>query len=81
MATLNKKEIKKLAKLGKGILASLSCDVNGMGIPCRTDRFYAVELMEKYLKIHYEKPNICTIFKTKSKLKKKSKKKEVRNGK
>ena len=53
MATLNKREIKKLAKLGKGILASLSCDVNGMGIPCRTDRFEAVDLMIKYLRIHF----------------------------
>jgi len=56
MATLNKREIKQLAKLGKGIIASLSCDVNGMGIPCRTDRFAAVKLMGKYLKIHCVKP-------------------------
>ncbi len=49
---LNKKEIKKLANLGKGILANLSCDVNGMGIPCRTDRFAAIESMIEYLKIH-----------------------------
>ena len=50
--TLSNKEIKKLTKLGKNILASLSCDVNGQGIPCRTDRFTAVENMIEYLKIH-----------------------------
>ncbi len=65
MATLNKREIKKLAKLGKGILASLSCDVNGMGIPCRTDRFAAADLMVKYLKIHFEPGVLTKHFKSK----------------
>jgi hypothetical protein len=50
---LNNKEIKQLTKLGKRITASLSCDINGTGLPCRTDRFNAVKLMIKYLKIHY----------------------------
>jgi|TARA_B100001964_G_scaffold117819_1_gene131265 hypothetical protein len=49
---LSNKEIKKLSKLGKNIQRSLSCDINGMGIPCRTDRFTAVEDMIEYLKIH-----------------------------
>ena len=49
---LSNKEIKKLAKLGKDIQRSLSCDINGQGIPCRTDRFTAVEDMIEYLKIH-----------------------------
>jgi hypothetical protein len=50
--TLSNKEIKKLSKLGKNIQVSLSCDINGQGIPCRTDRFTAVEDMIEYLKIH-----------------------------
>ncbi len=49
---LSNKEIKKLSKLGKNIQVSLSCDINGQGIPCRTDRFTAVEDMIEYLKIH-----------------------------
>jgi len=49
---LSNKEIKKLSKLGKNIQRSLSCDINGQGIPCRTDRFTAVEDMIEYLKIH-----------------------------
>tara|TARA_Y100001951_G_C11201957_1_gene217660 strand:+ start:45 stop:251 length:207 start_codon:yes stop_codon:yes gene_type:complete len=50
--TLNKKEIKKLAKLSKDIQVSLSCDINGAGIPCRTDRLQAVKDMIKYILIH-----------------------------
>ncbi len=50
--TLSNKEIKKLSKLGKNIQVSLSCDINGQGIPCRTDRFCAVKYMVEYLKIH-----------------------------
>tara|TARA_B100000579_G_C22650852_1_gene766118 strand:+ start:392 stop:601 length:210 start_codon:yes stop_codon:yes gene_type:complete len=50
--TLNKKEIKKLIELGKKIQLGLSCDINGQGIPCRTDRLQAVEDMIEYLKIH-----------------------------
>jgi hypothetical protein len=49
---LNKREIKQLAKLGKGIIESLSCDVDDLGIPCKSDRFAAAGLMVKYLKIH-----------------------------
>ena len=34
---LTEKEIKQLAKLGEDITIGFSCDINGMGIPCRTD--------------------------------------------
>ncbi len=50
--TLNKKEIKRLIELGKRIQLGLSCDINGQGIPCRTDRLQAVEDMREYLAIH-----------------------------
>ena len=50
--TLNKKEIKKLIELDKKIQLGLSCDINGQGIPCRTDRLQAVEDMKEYLSIH-----------------------------
>jgi len=50
--TLNKKEMKQLAKLGKNIIVSLECDINGQGIPCRSDRLQAVKDMIEYLKIH-----------------------------
>ena len=49
---LNKKEIKRLIELGKKIQLGLSCDINGQGIPCRTDRLQAVEDMKEYLSIH-----------------------------
>ena len=51
---LNKKEIKQLNKLGKGIRISLDLnltDLNNIGIPCRTDRLHAVKLMIKYLNL------------------------------
>ena len=50
--TLNKKEIKKLIELGKKIQLGLSCDINGQGIPCRTDRLQVVEYMKDYLSLH-----------------------------
>jgi hypothetical protein len=55
--TLSNKEIKKLIELGKKIQLGLSCDINGQGIPCRTDRLQAVSDMIEYLNIH----NIDTI--------------------
>ena len=45
-------EIEKLEKLGDDIQKDLSCDANGIGIPCRTDRLSAVENMKKYIEIH-----------------------------
>ena len=55
MDTLNKKEIKKLNKLGKDIMLSLDLnktDLNNIGIPSRTNRLQAVKDMIEYLKIH-----------------------------
>ena len=52
MNRLTNKEINKLVELGADIQLCLSCDINDTGLPCRTDRFTAVELMQKYLKIH-----------------------------
>ena len=49
---LSEHELKQLAKLGKDIIVSLECDINDMGVPCRTDRLYAVEKMIAYLKLH-----------------------------
>ena len=50
--TLTAKDVKRLVALGKRIRASLDCDANGSGLPCRTDRLDAVENMREYLKIH-----------------------------
>ena len=53
--TLNKKEIKRLNQLGKSISISLDLsltDLNGIGIPSRTNRFAAIESMKEYLSIH-----------------------------
>jgi len=50
--TLSNKEIDKLVKLGGDIQQDLSCDANGTGLPCRTDRLDAVENMKRYLEIH-----------------------------
>ena len=45
-------EIEKLEKLGDDIQKDLSCDANGTGLPCRTDRLEAVSNMKRYLEIH-----------------------------
>ena len=45
-------EIEELFRLGDDIKKDLSCDANGIGIPCRTDRLSAVENMKRYLEIH-----------------------------
>lgn len=50
--TLSEEEMKVLLTLGKKIIGSLQCDINGYGVPCRTDRLEAVRLMKEYLKIH-----------------------------
>ena len=55
--TLSNKEIKRLIELGKSIRLCLECDINGQGIPCRTDRLASVRYMIEYLNIH----NIDTI--------------------
>ncbi len=50
--TLTDTDIKRLVKLGGDIQQDLGCDANGTGLPCRTDRFSAVENMIEYLEIH-----------------------------
>ena len=50
--TLTEKEMKQLVKLGKDIQLSLSDDINGTGLPSRTNRLEAVKDMIKYLQIH-----------------------------
>ena len=50
--TLNSTEIKSLKDLGEKIKLDLGCDLNGTGIPCRTDRLEAVNNMIKYISIH-----------------------------
>ena len=52
---LTDEEIERLIILGEIIQANLSCDINGEGLPCRTDRLSAVQLMKEYLSIHKEK--------------------------
>ena len=49
---LNAQEQEELFRLGDDIQKDLSCDANGTGIPCRTDRLSAVENMKRYLEIH-----------------------------
>lgn len=51
-STLTAKDKTALAKLGRDISIGLSCNLNGSGIPCRTDRLEAVKDMKKYLEIH-----------------------------
>ena len=50
--TLTNQEQEELFRLGEDIQAGLSCDANGTGIPCRTDRLDAVSNMKRYLEIH-----------------------------
>ena len=50
--TLTDKEMAELAELGKRIQLGLSCNVNGEGVPCRSDRTAAVCDMKRYLEIH-----------------------------
>jgi len=52
--SLTDEEVDMLAGIGKRIVLSLSCDANGDGIPCRTDRFQAMEDMMAYLIIGME---------------------------
>jgi len=49
---LTVREQKQLVKLGKKIMKDLSCNLNDTGMPCRTCRLAAVELMQKYFLIH-----------------------------
>lgn len=49
---LSEQELKILATLGKKIIKSLECNINGYDVPCRTDRFEVIRLMKEYLQIH-----------------------------
>ena len=49
---LTAQEQEELFRLGEDIQHGLSCDANGTGIPCRTDRLDAVSNMKRYLEIH-----------------------------
>ena len=50
--TLSDADLTELAVLGKQLITSLSCDANGNGYPCRTDRLAAVADMKRYLELH-----------------------------
>ena len=49
---LTTQEQEELFRLGEDIQKDLSCDANGTGVPCRTDRLEAVSNMKRYLEIH-----------------------------
>jgi len=49
---LTDSDMAELAELGEKIQLDLSCDVNGEGVPCRTDRLEAVKNMVAYLRLH-----------------------------
>ena len=49
---LTAREQEELFRLGEDIQKDLSCDANGTGLPCRTDRLDAVSNMKRYLEIH-----------------------------
>ena len=50
--TLTEEELVELAELGRKIQLDLACDINGTGVPPRTDRLEAVKNMARYLEIH-----------------------------
>ena len=49
--SLTVKDREELIQIGKRITLSLSCNANGDGLPCRTDRFQAIDDMIDYLNI------------------------------
>ena len=49
---LTNEEVERLSVLGKYIQANLSCNINGEGLPCRTDRLSAVQSMKEYISIN-----------------------------
>lgn len=52
MNEITDKQWRELAKLGKNIIICLRQNLNGDGVPPRSDRFEALKLMQKYLAIH-----------------------------
>lgn len=49
---LSEAEMDELAELTERLITSLSCNANGDGYPCRTDRLAAVADMKRYLELH-----------------------------
>lgn len=49
---LTGEELIEVADLGRKICEDLACDDNGIGVPCRTCRLDAVDLMLRYGEIH-----------------------------
>ena len=49
---LSNNEIDRLILLGDRIKQDLSCNLNGTGFPCRSDRMSAINCMEEYLEIN-----------------------------
>ena len=41
----------RLVELGEMIVAGLSCNINGTGLPCRSDRIASLECMRQYIAI------------------------------
>ena len=60
--TLSNKEIDKLVKLGGDIQQDLSCDANGTGLPCRTDRLEAIKNMKRQIILFIAYPRFFYFF-------------------
>jgi len=52
MNEIKDKQWRRLAILGLQIITCLEQDLNGDGVPPRSDRFEALKLMKEYLVIH-----------------------------
>jgi hypothetical protein len=52
MNEITDQQWRELAKLGKNIIICLRQNLNGDGVPPRSDRFEALKLMQRYLAIH-----------------------------
>jgi len=52
VSVLTDSNMKELSRLGNVISAGLSCDINGEGVPCHTDRLIALDAMKDYLRLH-----------------------------
>tara|TARA_R100000656_G_scaffold107433_1_gene79589 strand:+ start:420 stop:677 length:258 start_codon:yes stop_codon:yes gene_type:complete len=53
-----KENNKKLKKLQKDITAGFTCEVNGVGMPCNTDRWQLEKDMQKYIDTSKQIDNI-----------------------
>mgnify|MGYP005821319803 CR=1 FL=1 len=61
---LTRSDLKELARLGKAISRALACDINGTGIPPRSERFDAVNNMVKYIELHDYEVMDMAVFRT-----------------